>query len=141
MSIQVGFVCAVYQASGYGYLLLQAFGATAAIFMGLSVYTLTSGKDFSYMGGFLSVALWGLVLTGLVGIFLPSMVPSLAYGFVGALVFCGYILYDTWRIQKRFNYDDYIGATIELYLDIVNLFLYILQILMELQGDKKKKKN
>jgi len=138
-SIQLGFVCAVVEAAGYGHLVLQAFTAATIIFSGLTLYTLYSGKDFSFMGGFLSVALWALVLTGIVGIIFPWMVHSLAYGFVGALTFSGYIIYDTWRLQKQFSYDDYIGATIELYLDIVNLFLYILRILLELQKTDKKK--
>jgi len=137
MSIQVGLVCAVFQEAGHGYLVLQAFVATAVIFMGLSAYTLISGKNFSFIGGFLSVALWGLVLCGFLGIFFPHLVPSLAFGCVGALTFCGYILFDTWRLQKQFGYDDYIGATIELYLDIVNLFLYILEILASLSKKAK----
>jgi len=54
------------------------------------------------------------------------------------LTFCGYILFDTWRIQNKFGYDDYIGATVELYLDVVNLFLHILEILGKKQKVKKK---
>jgi len=141
MSIQVGFVCAVFQEAGHGYLVLQAFAGTAVIFMGLSAYTLISGKNFSFIGGFLSVALWGLVLSGFLGIFFPQLVPSLAFGCVGALTFCGYILFDTWRLQKQFGYDDYIGATIELYLDIVNLFLYILKILAALSKKPKESRD
>eukprot|EP00746_Dinoflagellata_sp_MGD_P022890 gnl/MRDRNA2_/MRDRNA2_153580_c0_seq1.p1 gnl/MRDRNA2_/MRDRNA2_153580_c0~~gnl/MRDRNA2_/MRDRNA2_153580_c0_seq1.p1 ORF type:complete len:335 (+),score=57.75 gnl/MRDRNA2_/MRDRNA2_153580_c0_seq1:92-1006(+) len=138
ISVNVGYVCSIFYGTGHGDLILQSLGATTLIVLGLSMYTLYSGKDFSYMGGFLSVALWGLVITGIGGLLFPQMVASLLYGLVGALTFCGYILYDTWRLQNEFNYDDYIAATIELYLDIVNLFLYILEILAKL-SDKKKK--
>lgn len=142
ISIQICYVCSVYVALGHAHLILQAFGVTAVIFLGLSAYVLYSGKDFSYLGGFLRMSLWGLVVVGMGALFFPWMVQGLLYGFVGALTFCGYILYDTWRIQKQFGYDDYIGATIEIYLDIVNLFLYVLDILTKMdkkQGDKKKK--
>ena len=47
----------------------------------------------------------------------------------GALLFSGYILYDTSVILHKLGPDDYIVAAINLYLDIVNLFLYLLQIL------------
>jgi len=136
IALDVGYVCAVVHGLGYGDLILQAFGVTAMIFVGLSAYAMYSEKDFSYMGAFLSVALWGLVLTGLAGLFFPFMVSNLAYSFIGALTFCGYILYDTWRLQHKEGIDNYIVAAIELYLDIVNLFLYILKIL--LQAKKKK---
>jgi hypothetical protein len=139
-SIDIGYICAVFHATGHGILVLQAFAATAVIFCALTAYAFVSGRNFSFFGGFLSVMLWGLFLTGLGGFFFPWMVQSLLYGLVGALTFCAYILYDVWRIQHKFSYDDYIGATLELYLDIVNLFLYILKILSKLDKSKKKKK-
>lgn len=139
ISVNVGYICSIFYATGHGDLILQALGVTLLMFLGLSMYAMYAGKDFSFMGGFLSVALWGLAITGLGGLLFPQMVASLLYGLVGALTFCGYILYDTWRLQKVFNYDDYIPATIELYLDIVNLFMYILDILMKLQDKKSKK--
>lgn len=50
-------------------------------------------------------------------------------GGVAALVFCGYIVYDTDNIIKRHTYDQYILASVSLYLDIINLFLQILNLL------------
>jgi len=141
ISIEVCYVCSVYHALGYAHLILQACCVTSIIFLGLSMYVFYSGKDFSYLGGFLMMSLWGLVIIGIGALFLPWMAQGLLYGLGGALVFCGYILYDTWRIQKTFGYDDYIGATIEIYLEIVNIFLYVLDILtkMDKKGDKQKK--
>lgn len=55
-------------------------------------------------------------------------------GCVGALVFSGFIIYDTDNLIKRFNYDQYIDAAMCLYLDIINLFLYILAIIGGDQG-------
>jgi len=66
--------------------------------------------------------------------FFPLGPTSVAvYGGFSALVFCGYIVYDTDNLIKRFTYDEYILASVALYLDILNLFLTILRILR--QGD------
>jgi len=140
IALQLGFICSVFNSLGHGHLILQAAAITAVIFLGLTVYTVYSGKNFSYMGGFLSTLLWGLSIVGFAAVFFPQLRESLAIGFVGATTFCGYILYDTWRLTKQLGYDDYIGATIELYLDIVNLFLYILDILVKMSADSEKKK-
>ena len=53
------------------------------------------------------------------------------YGGIGAMIFAGYIVYDTDNLIKRFTYDEYIGASVTLYLDILNLFLSILRMLRE----------
>ncbi|KAF2287808.1 hypothetical protein GH714_002790 [Hevea brasiliensis] len=63
---------------------------------------------------------------------LPSGSTSTAiYGGISALVFCGYIIYDTDNLIKRFSYDEYILASAALYLDILNLFLSILRVLSQ----------
>lgn len=54
----------------------------------------------------------------------------------GAVVFSLYIVYDTSNILQRFSYDDYIWASLALYLDIINLFSYLLELLSALQGDR-----
>ena len=51
------------------------------------------------------------------------------YSLLGALIFSGFIIFDTWQITERFGYDDHILASITLYLDILNLFLFILRLL------------
>lgn len=66
--------------------------------------------------------------------FFPLGPTSVAiYGAMGSIVFSGYIVYDTHNLIKRFTYDEYIWATVTLYLDILNLFLSILRMLR--QGD------
>lgn len=50
------------------------------------------------------------------------------YGFLASIIFCGYIVYDTDNLIKRFSYDEYIWAAVSLYLDIINLFLSLLTI-------------
>jgi hypothetical protein len=139
ISISVGYVCAILEDAGLGAIVLQAFCTSLAMFICLTVYTLLSGKNFSYLKGFLATMLWGLVLTSVAAWFFPALAQSLVFSFIGAITFCGYILYDTSRLVKDLSYDDYIVATIELYLDIINLFLYILDILMKLAAKSKKK--
>ena len=48
------------------------------------------------------------------------------YGGLASIIFCGYIVYDTDNLIKRYNYDEYIWAAVSLYLDIINLFLSLL---------------
>lgn len=140
MSVNVGYICTVFQDAGLGWLILEAFAITAVIFVTLTSYALHSGKDFSYMRAFLTTMLLGLAATGFVGLFFPAAVGGLALASLGALTFCGFILYDTWRIEKLFSCDDYIPATIELYLDIINLFLYILKILHKMSKKDEKRR-
>jgi len=87
ISINVGYVCALFEEVGSGHLVLQAFFMTSMIFLGLPIYTLYSGKDVSYLGAFLSVVLWGLTLSGFVAFFFPGLTESVYWGFIGALTF------------------------------------------------------
>jgi protein lifeguard len=71
-------------------------------------------------------------LFSLVQMFFPlGPVSHAIYGGVGAMIFSAYIVYDTDNLIKRHTYDEYIGASVTLYLDILNLFLSILRILRE----------
>lgn len=51
------------------------------------------------------------------------------YGGLGAIIFSGYIIYDTDNLIKRFTYDQYVWAAVSLYLDVINLFLSLLTLL------------
>jgi protein lifeguard len=57
------------------------------------------------------------------------------YGGLASLIFCGYIIYDTDNIIKRYTYDEYIWASVALYLDIINLFLALLDLLRAAESD------
>jgi FtsH-binding integral membrane protein len=122
----LGVLTAFYQTS----MVLQALLITLGIFLGLTIFTFQSKYDFSGMGPWLFGGLMALVMTGFVGIFLPfSHTIDLIYSVGGALIFSGYIVYDTYEINKRLSPDEYIAAAIALYLDFINLFIYILRIL------------
>lgn len=133
MALPLGFTCAVYYTAGLGILILQAAVLTFGCFGGLTAYAMYSGKDFGWMGGGLSAGLFGLMLCGFLGSIF-GFGGGLLFSAFGALLFCGYIVYDTWRVMEVYGCDDAIVASIDLYLDIVNLFLYILEILSSMSG-------
>lgn len=107
-----------------------ALGFTAAIFLTLTAYVRYSGKDFSYLGGFLWVGTIALILTGIGLMIWPHANVSYWRACIGALIFCGWILFDTSAVTRQYYRDNNVpGAILNLYVDILNLFLFILQIL------------
>jgi len=109
-------------------IITQAFGATALIFFALSAYTLTSKKDFSFMGNFLFVGLVLALIAGIANIFFQVPALHLAINAVVVLVMSGFILFDTSRIING-GETNYIRATVSLYLNIFNLFTSLLQLI------------
>lgn len=107
----------------------DAFLLTGAAFTGLTSYALITRKDFSFLGAALSTGLWVVLGAMILGIFLHSAVFQLAIASVGVLLFAGYILYDTSRILRSGDESDPVGAALRLFLDVVNLFMFLLRIL------------
>lgn len=108
----------------------DAFLLTGAAFGGLSGYVLISRKDFSFMGAALNMGLWVIIGASILGFFIGSNAFHLAVASVGVLLFAGYILYDTSRIlHDGAEREDAVGAALRLFLDVVNLFLFLLRIL------------
>eukprot|EP00437_Effrenium_voratum_P018435 CAMPEP_0181454958 /NCGR_PEP_ID=MMETSP1110-20121109/30510_1 /TAXON_ID=174948 /ORGANISM="Symbiodinium sp., Strain CCMP421" /LENGTH=243 /DNA_ID=CAMNT_0023579327 /DNA_START=56 /DNA_END=787 /DNA_ORIENTATION=+ len=135
MSLDVGVVCAMVAAIGLGELVVQAAVITSLLTLGLTLYTFKSKRDFSFLGAALWPLLFGLVVFSLLSVFFPSLQmgwTGLLFSFAGAGIFCAYIVFDTWRILNQMNCDDYVQGAIQLYLDIVNLFLYILEIMVKI---------
>lgn len=113
----------------------EALLLTTIVFSGLTSYVFITKKDFSYLSGFLSCTLWGLIGLGILQLFFPfAGTMRLVYLYGGVLIFSGYILYDVSQIIQK-KTDDYILCAVSLYLDFINLFLFILQILA---GGKRK---
>ncbi|MBL4866167.1 MAG: Bax inhibitor-1/YccA family protein [Pseudomonadales bacterium] len=119
---------------GGSMMIMQAMGTTAVAFLGLSGYALTSQKDFSYMGGFLTVGLIVVVVAMVANIFLH--IPALSLAVSSAIVFlmCGLILFDTSRIING-GETNYIRATVSLYLNIYNMFIHLLHLISVFSGD------
>jgi FtsH-binding integral membrane protein len=115
----------------------QAAFLTAAVFGGLSLYALQSKRDFSFLGGFLFVALIGLLVAGIVMFFVHSSAIATLYSFIGVLIFSGYVLYDTSMIMRNLGPDEAVAGAISLYLDFINLFWFILRLLLAFSGNRR----
>lgn len=111
-----------------GQTVMIAMGATAAVFLGLSGYAVTSRKDFSFMGGFLMVGILVAFLAGLGAIFLELPALSLAVSAMFVLLMAGLILYETSNIIHG-GETNYIMATVTLFVAIFNLFTSLLHLL------------
>ncbi|XP_052186380.1 protein LIFEGUARD 4-like [Diospyros lotus] len=134
LSFGVGMSCAFTK----GKIILEAAILTAVVVVSLTQYTFWAAKrghDFSFLGPFLFAATILLMVFGLIQMLFPlGRTGVMIYALLGALIFSAYIVYDTDNIIKRFSYDEYIIASVSLYLDIINLFLNLLTILRELDG-------
>jgi modulator of FtsH protease len=111
-----------------GQTVMLAFGGTAAIFMALSAYALTTKRDLSFMGGFLAVGILVAFLAGLAAIFFTIPALSLAVSAVFVLLMSGMILYETNNIVRG-GETNYVMATLSLFVSIFNLFTSLLQLL------------
>lgn len=120
-----------------GQSVVQTFFITAASFGALSLYGYSTKRDLSAMGSFLIMGLFGLIIASLVNIFLASSAMQFAISVIGVLIFAGLTAYDTQRIKEMYYEADdvavagrkaIIGA-LTLYLDFINLFMFLLQFL------------
>jgi len=127
-SILVGTVVTFYDKS----VVIEAFVLTAGVTVALTMYTLQSKRDFSSWGAALFSVLWILILTSFMQIFFfQSELVDRAMAVAGAVLFSLFIIFDTHMIMHKVSPEEYIHASINLYLDIINLFLHILRILGE----------
>jgi modulator of FtsH protease len=111
-----------------GQTVMMAMGGTAAIFLGLSGYALTTKKDFSFMGGFLMVGILLAFLASLAAIFFEIPALSLTVSAAFVLLMSGLILYETSNIIHG-GETNYVMATVSLFVAIFNLFTSLLQLL------------
>jgi FtsH-binding integral membrane protein len=105
-----------------GILTLSTFGI-------LTMYTFVSRRDFSAWGSFLVVGLWVLIGTSLLNMFFRNQSAGLWMAAIGVMIFSGLLVFDTWRLRNRYGPDDYVPAAVAIYLDLLNMFLFILQLL------------
>jgi modulator of FtsH protease len=115
-------------------LVMTALGGTGVIFLGLSGYALTTRKDFSFIGGFLTVGILVAFLAGLGALLFSIPALSLAVSAMFILLMSGMILYQTSEMVHG-GETNYILATVSLYVSIYNLFLSLLQLLGVFGGD------
>ena len=109
-------------------IVMTSLGVTAAAFLGLSAYAVTSKKDFSFIGGFLAIGAIGAFVLGLVAFFFNLPTLSLVVSGMFLIVSGGYILWQTSEIIRG-GETNYIVATVTLYIAIYNMFLSLLRLL------------
>ncbi|KAK9173007.1 Inhibitor of apoptosis-promoting Bax1 family protein [Cryptosporidium meleagridis] len=115
---------------------LLACGITILIFLALTVFSIQVKFDFTGWGPYLLIGVLIILVYSIILIFIPrNNIAYIILGALGVMIFSFYIIYDTQLIiggkhrQHQFCIDEYVFATISLYLDIVNVFTYILMII------------
>ncbi|MDA7634802.1 Bax inhibitor-1/YccA family protein [Alphaproteobacteria bacterium] len=115
----------------------RAFFITAAAFASLSIYGYTTKRDLGPLGAFLMIGVVGLLLAMIVNMFVGSMGMGLLISVGGVLIFAGLTAYDTQKIKMMYMASDShstaqkksIHGALQLYLDFINMFLFLLHLL------------
>jgi len=124
-SYSIGIIVSMYETA----VVLEALFITLVVVCGLTAFTFQAKRDFSFLGFGLFAGLCALLIAGLIQIFVQSTAMELVIGIVGALLFSLFIIFDTQMLMRTLSPEEYILATINIYLDIINLFLHILRAL------------
>ncbi|XP_010545100.1 PREDICTED: BI1-like protein [Tarenaya hassleriana] len=128
LAFAVGLTCAFTS----GKVILESVILTTVVVLSLTGYTFWAAKrgyDFNFLGPFLFGAILVLMVFALIQILFPlGKISVMIYGCLASIIFCGYIVYDTDNLIKRYSYDEYIWAAVSLYLDVINLFLSLLTV-------------
>jgi len=133
VGLSLSFIFLIYTTAS----ITQTFFVTAAAFGALSLYGYTTKRDLTAMGSFLIMGLFGVILAMIVNFFLQSSALEFAISALGVLIFSGLTAYDTQKIKEMyFDGDDQavagrkaIMGALRLYLDFINLFMFMLQFL------------
>ena len=116
---------------------IWAFAATALLFGAFSIYGLVTKRDLTKLRPILLIGLIVLIVFGILGLFFNMGAMDLIISLVGIAIFIGFTAYDTQKIKKGYEYFSgdaemlkkaSINIALELYLDFINLFLYLLRL-------------
>ena len=118
-----------------GFLIMTAFGGTAAVFATLASVATVSKRDFSGMGTWLFAGVIILLLASIANIFLHIPALAIVISVVAIAIFSAYILYDVQQIING-GETNYIRATLNIYLDIYNIFVNLLSLLGIFGGNR-----
>jgi FtsH-binding integral membrane protein len=129
----VAVVCSIFEPN----VVLIAAGCTLVVTGAITIYACFAKEEFSFLGGFLSSSITLLFLFSLMVFFFPFMNTLLCI--FGVFLYSLYLLFDTQMIIGRFDselsVDDYILASLTIYLDIIQIFLYILQLVARMSNN------
>lgn len=137
MGVSLATIFAVYTIGS----IFNVFFITAATFGGLSLWGYTTQKDLSGFGTFLIMGLFGLIISSIVNIFIGSSALDFAISIIGVFIFAGLTAYDTQKLKDIYSENTnsetrnkiVVMGALNLYLDFINLMLYLLKIF----GQKK----
>ena len=138
MGASLSWVCLAYT----GHSITRVFLISASTFGALSLYGYTTNRDLTKIGSFLFMGLVGLIIASVVNIFMQSTALYWALSYIGVAIFVGLTAFDAQRIKQMYYYGDSSGeltaryaisGALNLYLDFINLFLYLLRIF----GDRR----
>ncbi len=137
MGLSLSSVFLVYTGSS----ITQTFFVTSIAFGSLSLYGYTTKRDLSAFGSFLFMGLIGIIVASLVNLFLQSSALQFAVSVIGVLLFAGLTAFDTQRIKSMYFEGDgaavagkkAIMGALALYLDFINMFMFLLQFM----GDRR----
>ena len=137
--ISLGPIVSAYTGAGMSNILGEAFVITALTSLGLGLYAWTTKRDFSGLGDYLFFGVLLLLVTGIIGIFFHSTLFALIISFAGVAIFSGYVLYYVQRAKyMEDTLPNAIGLTVSLFITVLNLFLYILEILSIFNGGRRR---
>ena len=122
---------------------LLALAMTAAMTVGLTIYAMTTKTDFTYCGAMLWMFSLGLIIFWILFYFMMNKYKFSFYYIIGCMagiiIYSLYLIYDTQlmigKFDNEYSVDDYVFAAINIYLDIINLFIYILQFISAVKGN------
>jgi FtsH-binding integral membrane protein len=136
MGLSLSSIFAIYKLGSIG----QVFFISAATFGAASLYGYTTKADLTKMGSFLMMGVIGLVIAGVVNLFLQSSVFAFVISCLAVLIFTGLTAYDTQEIKSHYDYTEGeerekagIFGALQLYMDFINIFVNLLQLI----GEKK----
>lgn len=122
--------------AGYTNIIIQALAITGALTLGLGFYAMTTKRDFTGFAPFIFAATIGLILVSLLNIFFASTILHSIIMYAGVLIFSVWMIIDVQNARKYENtVGNAIAVTIGIYLNILNIFLYVLQILLSFQDN------
>jgi FtsH-binding integral membrane protein len=129
-----------YLMAGAGNILGEAFIITAGTSAGLAIYAWTTKRSFARLGDFLFFGVILLLIAAIVQIFFNSPLFVLIVATFGVAIFCGYILFYVQQAKTMADtLPNAIGLTVSLFITLMNLFLYILEILSIFQGGRGRR--
>lgn len=134
LSRLIGFVLHAY--TNGTELIMIAFAGTATILGVLATIATVTRKDFSGWGSFLYAGAAVLLVTAFLNIFLQLPAFTLVFSVVVIAIFSGFILYDVQRVVRG-GETNYITATLNIYLDVYNIFVSLLRLLSIFAGDRR----